>query len=380
VNPTDEQSFSQRLHDEIGSLTVPPAPAGAVRQRGRAIKARRRAFAAGAAALAVAVAVVSVQAISRAPQPSQPLVSPPGGVFAPGVTDGKPWQLAVRNIAADPGTRWCLPAVMLNGHDGDILQRSSPRAGNLQAGFVTDVPGLRDIGFGYFQLSAGVTRVVYRFASGRTLTERPVAVTACGHRLLLSGFAYTFYGVMEATIYSGHSSTHGGFPLPDADHPEPHARGYAVGIWGGGLLYVRPLFAATIGHGTAASSPWTIKESLGASGQCYAGVLPVNGLPATTQECLAIGAPPRAVALAPVQFAPGGAAVLTGYAGLVNPRAAYVTATLSNGTTLRLVPVNVAGRAYLALAVPQRVTVTRLVLHDRAGQAFASVPGPPRAG
>jgi len=33
----------------------------------------------------------------------------------------QPWHLAVRNIAADPGTRWRLPAVMFNGHYGDVL-------------------------------------------------------------------------------------------------------------------------------------------------------------------------------------------------------------------------------------------------------------------
>ncbi|HEX8009243.1 MAG TPA: hypothetical protein VF482_22770, partial [Trebonia sp.] len=43
----------------------------------------------------------------------------PGGVFAEGGADGRPWQLAVQNIAA-PGFG-CQPGVTLNGNDADPL-------------------------------------------------------------------------------------------------------------------------------------------------------------------------------------------------------------------------------------------------------------------
>jgi hypothetical protein len=40
------------------------------------------------------------------------------------------------------------------------------------------------------------------------------------------------------------------------------------------------------------------------------------------------------------------------YAGLVNARTATAVATLSEGTSQRIRPVTIAGRRYLALAVP----------------------------
>src|SRR5215472_17828535 len=107
----------RRLHAEIGSVDISPAPVISATRRGRAIRARRRALAGGAAALAVAAVLAArfIAASGPAPYPvtlNAPNPNAPGGVFASGTADGKPWRLAVRNIAADPGTRLCLPAVM----------------------------------------------------------------------------------------------------------------------------------------------------------------------------------------------------------------------------------------------------------------------------
>jgi hypothetical protein len=125
VNLGDERTI-RRLHGELGSLEISPPPVTAVTRRGKAIRARRRALAGGCAAV-VAVAVLAGRLISApGPAPARvtlhtPNASASGGVFASGTADGKPWRLAVRNINADPGTRWCLPAVMFNGRDGDVL-------------------------------------------------------------------------------------------------------------------------------------------------------------------------------------------------------------------------------------------------------------------
>jgi hypothetical protein len=87
---------------------------------------------------------------------------------------------------------------------------------------------------------------------------------------------------------------------------------------------------------------------------------------------LARGTTPRNPPLAqgPVS---GAQTQLPGYAGLVSPRTAYVYASISDGTTRRVVPVRVAGRAYIALAVPAGCQVTRLSLFDASGHVFASV-------
>ena len=141
----DHEQLIRQLRDELGSLEVPPAPVIAVTQRGKAIRARRRALAAGFAAV-VAVALLAARFIG-APGPgpgtvtlNQPSPRAPGGVFALGTANGKPWQLAVRNIAADPGTRWCLPAVMFNGLDGDVLYKTGP-GGHVFATVTAPPPG-----------------------------------------------------------------------------------------------------------------------------------------------------------------------------------------------------------------------------------------------
>jgi hypothetical protein len=68
------------------------------------------------------------------------------------------------------------------------------------------------------------------------------------------------------------------------------------------------------------------------------------------------------------------------YAGLVNARAATAVATLSDGTSQRIRPVPIAGRRYLALALPAGATLTRVTLRDASGHAFATVTAIPPAG
>ena len=67
---------------------------------------------------------------------------------------------------------------------------------------------------------------------------------------------------------------------------------------------------------------------------------------------------------------------LPDYAGLVNPRTAYGYATVSNGTTQRVVPARVGGRAYIALVAPPGCQLSSLSLFDASGHALASVVNP----
>jgi hypothetical protein len=127
VNPTDDQRLRQRLHEEFGAFEISPPPVLRVTGRGRGIRIRRRALAIGSLVVvlaggALAANVTGGQKMARptvtvsAPDPAAA-----GGVFASGTADGKRWALAVRNVNADPGTPWCLPAVMFNGRYGDVL-------------------------------------------------------------------------------------------------------------------------------------------------------------------------------------------------------------------------------------------------------------------
>jgi len=123
---------------------------------------------------------------------SAPDPAAPGGVFASGTANGKPWHLAVRNIAADPRTRWCLPAVMFNGHYGDVLYPLAKGAqpyGN--PAYLAQIPGFPGVGAIFTQVKPGVTKVTALWRDRRSLPVRPVRVSPCpGEHFLLAGFAF----------------------------------------------------------------------------------------------------------------------------------------------------------------------------------------------
>ena len=89
--------------------------------------------------------------------------------------------------------------------------------------------------------------------------------------------------------------------------------------------------------------------SLGAAGECFAGSLSGADGYSSGGACQPIRLPPAAAVLRPLLFS--ASTGLAGYAGLVSPRAATVTATLSSGTSERITPVTVGGRSYIALAL-----------------------------
>ena len=373
MNPPDDQRLRQRLREEFGALEISPAPVLRVTGRGRGIRARRRALTAGALVVVVAGGAVTAhvaggRTAGRPPvSMSAPNPAAPGGVFASGTTDGKRWRLAVRNVAADPGTPWCLPAVMLNGHFGAIVGGASTGAFPiLNGGVLTDPPGWPGAGFGFQVWSAGVTRLAFRPPGVGLLAQHPVAVTACGQRFLMSGYSFARAGVLHFTAYTrhGHSSSH--FPLPDPARPWPP--GQLRGLWSVGDSV--PGTSGVIGSGTVGGGSWRIKQTLGPAGQCYTAVARARGIGGQARECEPIAAPPSAISVALVPF-PDGIGGLTGYAGLVNPRTAYLHASVSNGTTQRVVPVGFAGRAYVAIVVPPGCELTWVRLFDASGHLFA---------
>jgi hypothetical protein len=380
VNPADEESIRQRLRAELGSLEISPVPANAVTRRGRAVRARRRAVAGGLAVVAVAAVLAARFIGAPAPAPAAvtlnaPRPGAPGGVFASGTAHGKPWQLAVRNIAADPGTPWCLPAVMLNGRDGDVLFK----AGSGVAAFgnpavIASIPGLPGIGAAFTQVPPQVTRLLVYLPGDRQLSVRPVRVSVCGEQFHLAGFAFTDprRGVSQIMTYSK-SRFYDGLVMGKLSA----GTGFAAGVWTN-HDYSRADLAAswahpTIGQGMVAGQRWYVDTSLGLLGQCYRATVRRGR---SYVECLPVAAPPRTIALnyVPLQ---GGYAQFTGYAGPVSPRTAKVTVTFSGAPDQTIRPVNVTGRAYVAFAVPPGCDVIRITLDDSAGHTFASTSLPP---
>jgi hypothetical protein len=393
VSAADEQVLRSRLREELGTLRVRPAPVTAVTSRGRAVRARRRVVAAAltaaaAAAAAVLVAVPGVLPASLRGVPPVTVNAPdpaaPGGVFASGTAAGRRWQLAVANIAT--GGR-CLPAVMLNGHAGDVLYRAPGQVIGNPAFLLRAFTG-----FGFFQVTQAVTRAAVVIPGG-TVSLRPVAVPSCGGPVRLVGFAFPHprRGVTAIKAYdaAGHAqtlappaTTFASIPVaPPAPRPSraiPSGSAEA-GVWQN-LDTARPDVLASLRTTLIARSPghtlsWAITMSLGLYGQCYQGTAGPAGHQtgiAGLGRCAPVEEPPAGIMLTEVPF-PAGVHV-TGYAGLASPRTAYATALLSDGTTRTMDAVTVTGRTYLGLAVARPARLLRLWLYDAAGTPFARWP------
>lgn len=392
---TDDQLLRQRLHEEFGALEISPAPVLRVTGRGRGVRARRRALAAFTVILA-GLAVVAAARFSKEPTRSAvtlnaPNPAAPGGVFASGTAHGTPWALAVRNIAAAPGTHWCRAAVMFNGRDGDVLfktGRGAPSFGN--PAFLTHIHGLPRVGVVFTQVAPGTTRLALTFPGRSQISATPVRVRACGTSFNLAGLAfdsrrvpsgittYTRFGLDEGLDVNLATTT----SVLESTTP---------GIWMN-LDNSRADIAASqagspIGTGTVSGQIWHMWASIGLYGQCYtaAGRVPGHGRGQGSQ-CVPVTMPPRTAALTAVPVS-AAETQLPGYAGLVNPRTAYAYASIDNGTTHRVVPVRVAGRAYIALVAPAGCQLISLSLFDASGHLFAHtgtftqpIPGLPPPG
>jgi hypothetical protein len=380
VNVTDDhRRLRQRLHEELGALEISPPPVLRVTGRGREIRTRRRALAIGSLVIVLAGGALSVHATGHKPAPPRvtvnaPSPGAPGAVFASGTADGKPWKLAVRNIAADPGTRWCLPAVMLNGRYGDVLY---PLAKVAQLygdpAYLADIPGFPGVGAIFTQVKPAVTKVTLAWPGGRTLTVRPVWVSGCGQRFHLAGFAFAnANGVPNTLTVSAYGEVMGLNLAP----PGGLFGRTVPGVWANtdkdrsDIASSRD--AQPIGTGAIDGQVWHIRAALGLFGQCYTATLrggPGGGL-GQGSECVAVSAPPRTAALDLVPV-PSAHTQLPGYAGLVNPRTAKVEVALSDGTIPPARPVTIAGRSYVAFVIPPGCQVLQLKLFDSAGHVFA---------
>ena len=406
----DEQVLSRRLHEDLDTLAAPPAPVGPVLHRGRAIRARRWAAAAsgllaGAAAVALVVsaqtsapatrpaaartgAATSSPGPARSSSPSGILNSAPpsgGTMFATGTAGGAAWQLSLRDIAGHGSG--CLPAVMLNGTDGDLL--SSPANvsnGIISTAFLDNAPGHLGAGYAALQVGPAVTRLTTTFRNGTTLALHPVTRRACGQQLHLAGFAYPASGVAQITAYSGGQlASMARETVPASMFPGPGSAGPAAGqpalrlvpgVWA--HMGATPAAAASgvIGSGPVGGGRWRVTVTLGAAGECFA-ASSFGTSYSSGSACQPIGLPPATAALDPVVVTAQPRVVA--YAGLVSARTATAVATLSDGTTQRIRPAIVAGRRYLALAVPAGATLTRVTLRDGSGHAFATVTAIPPA-
>jgi len=372
---TDEAELRRRLHAEADLAEVGPAPVDAVFRRCRAARTRRiSALGAGAALLAAAVAVLIVRT-SGGPAAKPPgLTAPPGsGVFAAGTANGKRWWLAAVNLA---GLRpWCLPGVVVNGQNGDLLQPGFLRGmavGNVA--FLAPDPGRPAAGFAFLRLRPGMTCVAASLGGGTRLDLRPVTVSVCGQRFRLAGFRWPRQGVTRITARSaqGHPVSY----TPPAAIFDP-ASPFQAGTWVNVQGAAGSAAGGEIGSGRVGGTPWRMDVTLGPEGECFTAHLGRPGDLGSASICAPVSVPPRDVTLTSVPFArPAGA--VAWYMGTVRAGTAYLRAHLSDGRTIRLVPVVLGGRPYIAMGVRDGVRLTRLTLYGAHGQPLADVTSFPR--
>jgi hypothetical protein len=389
VKPTDEAALRRRLHEEFDLAEVGPAPVEKVFRSHRAARAwRLSAIASGLAVIAAAAGVLVARSPGGPTGPHGPsgqhgFSTTPnasngparGGVFASGDADGRRWQLAALNLA-NPGYR-CLPAVALDGQDGDLLQPGflpGLTLGNVA--FLAVHPGRPGIGFAFLHLRPGVSNITASLGDGTRLRLRPVTVTVCGQPFRLAGFKYPRQGVRRITARSAQGRSISYTPLPDYFNP---ASSFQAGTWINEQGATTSVASGQIGSGSTDGASWRMQVTLGPDGECFASQIGPGdlGQPGAASICAPVGGTPKGASLTPLPYAmPTG--TLVWYTGTVNARTAYLQAHLSNRRTIRLVPAVVGGRKYIVVGAGAGVRLTRLILYDAQGHVLADLASFPR--
>jgi hypothetical protein len=376
VKQADEAALRRRLHAEIDSAELGPAPVEAVFRRRGAVRARWLAVAvSGAVVIAAAAGVMAIRASGRPTgvSPAPTGVSSHGRAFATGTANGRHWRLAVVNLAI-PG--WCLPGVLLNGQDGDLLQPGFlPGLAIGNAAFLAPSPGRPGIGYSFLRLRQGVRDVTAILGGGTRLRLRPVTVTLCGQRFRLAGFEYPRQGVRRIVARSAQGRQVSYTPMPDYFNP---ASPFQAGTWINVQAATGSAASGEIGSGRIGGRPWRMRMTLGPTGECFTSAIGQDGQGAGASICGPVGPSPVRASLTLLPYAtPAG--TLVWYAGTVTARTARVRVQLSNGRAISVVPAVVGGRKYIALASSARVRLTKLVLYDSQRRVLAAVTSFPRA-
>jgi hypothetical protein len=374
VKLTDEESLRRRLHAEADQAEVGPAPVEAVFRRYRAARTRRvSAVAGGAAVLAAAVAVLVLRGPAGPAGKPAGLSSPPGtGVFATGTANGRRWSLSAVNLA-EPGYR-CLPGVVVNGRDGDLLQPGFlPGLGIGNVAFLAPEPGRPAAGFAFLWLRPGVSGVTARLGDGTRLDLRPVTVSVCGQGFRLAGFRWPRQGVTRISARSAQGHPIGYTPSADIFDPaSPLQSGSWVNLQGA----AGNAAAGEIGSGRIGGTPWRMNVTLGPEGECFTAHEGRPGAAGWASVCAPVSPPPRGAALTSVPFARSDG-TLVWFMGTVRAGTAYLRAHLSSGQMIRFVPAVVGGREYIAVGVREGVRMTRLILYGAHGQVLADLTSLP---
>ena len=377
MTATEDRELRRAVHELLQDVPPSPAPVEEIVRRGKGIRLRRTWAVVGALGLAGIVAVTTL-ALAGGRHQASPATVPvgpvaPGGVFAQGVVDGHPWQLAVQDIA-DPGYL-CQPAIVLNGTDADPV---FPDPGNLAA--VALSPSLPGIGFGFIQVPAAVSQVI---VNGQA-NAQVVTVAACGLRYHVAGFAYSLARAVRITVANPPPGWPTVLTLPQVSGRLPYGPSMqqTAGLWVNAYAAGAEEEPGTLDSQAVIGPDWIIQIQFGTGGDCYA--FSATGSADTDHmgACGPVSTPtgPETIMALPLASPSDPATGLTGYAVQVSPATFGLQATLSNGSSELATPCVVDGRVYAVLVVRAPVRLSRLTWLNAAGRVIASTTALPQYG
>lgn len=292
------------------------------------------------------------------------------GVFASGTAGGRPWRLAVQDIAG-PGSA-CQAGVTVNGDDADLLVPASPgRTPGGEVTFVTPGASLPGAGFAYAQVPASANWVGL-VSGGRQAPLRPVTVTRCGTTFRLIGFAYPLAAPLRldsgGTVWTVPSS----YSDPDQMLQVPELKGN----W----LNIDPATGepyAEVSAGTTLGQSWSVTVAPGAAADCFGLITGAQQGTSIRTSCTPSGLD------AIVAFALGSPkAGAQGYAYAVSAGAptASIRLMLDGGRSQLIRPRAVAGSEYAAFVVAPPSRLVALDLLDSRGRVIGSASAAPPTG
>jgi hypothetical protein len=288
-------------------------------------------------------------------------------LFAAGTANGHPWRLNVSDVADSGGA--CIPAVVLNGQDADLLLPPSdndliPPAGapSVLTG-TTDAPGAS---FAFFRVPPSVTRLVVSAGPTMRLTLTPVTETVCGQRFRLAGFGFDSAEPVRITAYPAGA----GYVLPSSlIKPSPSPQ-QLDGSWQNLDLSAGPGTPRLVSGGTIAGHPWNIDLRLGDQGECFSLNVPGAAHAGSPPACgmLIVGGNQPLYELVPVVT---GTTMLYGYAFPLGAQdCSQVSVKLADGQTVTVPPVTVSGLRLVAVATA--APMTGITFKDAAGKVLST--------
>jgi hypothetical protein len=357
VSIKDEQEIKERL-SLLGTVEVSPPPYLTAVGRGKSVRLRRRAFAAAGVAAVVLLGVLVPRLVPHLGQPGpvkydvtlhQPGPGSPSGQVAWGTINGKRWQIRVQ--AQQGISNGCT----FFGQDLECV----PGEASASPGQVSFVYASRgDTQFQLAAVGAGVTKVAVTLGNDTELTLRPTAID--GKRWV--GFAAPArLAVSRAVSFAGTRELGYAIPYNGASGAQfmawlrPGQRGAARASY-------------RIGSGTLAGKRWSASAYVGPWGVCVEGVGAASWCAGSPADIRPDNSQTSYFTCSPV-----GQGVW--FAAAAESSIVRVRFGLSDGRSLSVAPVRIAGGRAYAFAVPSGVRLRIWDAYNAAGRLVGVGPG-----